>query len=68
MQFGVVEAGVDYRIEERTGNPVLECSYDGFAGTDRICGGSWADVSGKTMNGHVYIHLGDDSSFVARRR
>ncbi len=67
LQFGVVQAGVDYQMEERTGNPVLEFSFEGFAEMDRICGRGWADVNGKTMKGHIYIHLGDDSSFVARR-
>ena len=43
LQFGVVQAGVDYRMEERTGNPVLEFSFEGFA---RWKG--YADVAGRT--------------------
>ncbi len=49
LQFGVVQAGVDYRMEERTGNPVLEFSFEGFAEMDRICGRQRKDNEGSYL-------------------
>jgi len=37
-----------------------------FNGTP-LTGRGWARFDGKELNGMMYIHLGDDSEFIAKR-
>jgi hypothetical protein len=67
MQFVAVQADLDYRLTERDGLPTVEFSWEGDDG-DRTCGRGWATVDERgRMDGRIYIHHGDDSSFVATR-
>jgi hypothetical protein len=42
VRFIAVEAGLDYRVIERGGQPAIEFSFDGFDEGDRINGRGWA--------------------------
>jgi hypothetical protein len=67
LVFIAIGAGIDHRVEERDGGPRLEFSWDGVSEGDPISGRGWAVLHGDELRGRLYIHLGDESSFVARR-
>jgi len=67
MSFIAVEAGLDYRVVERDGQPTIEFSFDGSDEGDRINGRGWAVLENDALHGRVFVHHGDESSFVARR-
>ncbi len=68
MQFVALQADLDYRLTERDRLPMVEFSWEGDDDGDRTSGRGWAtaDERGK-MDGKIYIHRGDESSFEARR-
>ena len=67
MSFIAVEAGLDYRVDLRDGQPAVEFTFDGSDEGDRISGRGWAVLENDALHGRVFIHHGDESSFVARR-
>lgn len=67
MRLIAIGASVDYRAEQRDEAPVLEFSWAGFDERDATSGRGWARIEGDTMRGKLYIHRGDESTFVARR-
>ena len=67
-QFGfiAVRGWMDCRTTERDGHPRVEFSWDGHDEGDQVSGRGWAVVNDDgTLNGHVFIHLGEDSAFRA---
>jgi hypothetical protein len=67
-QFGfiAVRGLMDCRSTERDGRTGVEFSWDGEDEGDQISGRGWAAaVDDVTLNGHLFIHLGDDSGFRA---
>lgn len=67
FQFGTVRGWIDYRVESRQGTETLEFSWEGQNDTDLGCGRGWAVLNGNQLEGRLYIHMGDDSAFRARR-
>jgi hypothetical protein len=67
MQLIAIGASIDYRVEPRDGAFVLEFSWSGFDEMDAISGRAWARIDGDTIRGKLFIHQGDESTFVARR-
>lgn len=67
MSFVAIDAGLDYRVVQRDGRPAVEFSFEGSDEGDRISGRGWAVLEGDELQGRVFIHHGDDSSFAARR-
>ncbi len=67
VSFVAIDAGFDYRVVQRDGRPAVEFSFEGSDEGDRISGRGWAVLEGDELQGRVFIHHGDDSSFVARR-
>jgi hypothetical protein len=67
MQLIAIGASIDYRLEDRSGVPVVEFSWSGFDEMDPASGRAWATVEGDTMRGKLFIHQGDESSFTAKR-
>lgn len=68
FQFGLVTGEIDCRIEKKNENERLEFSWAGFDENDEMSGRGWAEVNKKEMNGWIYIHLGDDSGFKAKKK
>lgn len=66
MSFIALEAGLDYRVGRRDGQPAIEFSFDGSGEGDRITGRGWAVLEVDGLHGRIFIHH-DESSFVARR-
>lgn len=69
FQFGYVSGQTDYRQTQRDGKPAVEFSWDGGDGADGtpLSGRGWAVLDGGELNGMFFIHLGDESEFVAKR-
>ncbi len=67
MQLIAIGASIDYRLEDRSGVPIVEFSWSGFDEMDPTSGRAWASVEGDTMRGKLFIHQGDESSFIAKR-
>lgn len=67
-QFGfiAVRGWLDYRPVERAGHVGVELTWDGLDEGDHVSGrGSASVVDDETIEGHLFFHLGDDSSFRA---
>lgn len=68
-QFGfiAVRGWLDCRPVERDGRVGVEFTWDGLDEGDHVSGrGSASVVDDETVEGHVFFHLGDDSSFRAK--
>lgn len=63
--FIAVRGQIDYRSTPRKGRPGVEFSWEGDDEGDPVSGRGWAAVSGDGLEGHLYFHMGDDSSFRA---
>jgi len=69
FQFGAVEGEIDYRVTERKTGPLLvEWSWVGNDGGDRISGRGWCVLEKPDkLVGRFFIHDGDDTGFKAKR-
>ena len=67
FQFGAVHAWIDYRITSAAKEPKLEFSWEGKSERDPISGRGWATVQDGELRGQLFIHMGDDSWFIARK-
>lgn len=68
-QFGfiAVNGWLDCRPVERDGRPGVEFTWEGSDEGDQASGRGWAVlVDDDTLEGHLFFHLGDDSSFRAK--
>ena len=61
-----IGADVDYRPSRREGKPAVEFSWEGMEENDRVSGRGWAILDGGELRGHIFIHRGADSAFLAR--
>ncbi|AYA23413.1 hypothetical protein C6369_001870 [Rhodococcus rhodochrous] len=65
-QFGfiAVRGSMDCRTTERNGNLAVEFSWVGDDEGDEVSGRGWAALlQDATLEGHLFIHMGDDSGF-----
>lgn len=69
FQFGYVSGYMDWRATERDGEPAVEWSWEGGDGADGtpLTGRGWAKLKDAELHGMIFIHLGDDSGFVAKK-
>jgi hypothetical protein len=66
VRFIAVTGGLDCRAIERGGRPGVEFTWEGADEGDQVSGRGWAVlVDDDTIEGHLFFHLGDDSSFRA---
>lgn len=68
MQFGVVEATLDCRIEQIGHIERLEFTFQGIDEEEAISGRGWFTVSGDAITGRICFHRGKDSGFTATRQ
>ncbi|HVQ98873.1 MAG TPA: hypothetical protein VMS16_08740 [Mycobacterium sp.] len=67
-QFGfiAVRGWMDCRPAERDGRTGVEFTWEGVDEGDQVSGRGWAIVvADETIEGHLFFHLGDDSTFRA---
>lgn len=67
FQFGMVQAQLDYRISKASTSRI-EFTWHGFDEGDEVAGRGHAEIVDGELHGHLYIHLGDDSTFRAVRQ
>jgi hypothetical protein len=68
-QFGfiAVRGWLDCRPVERAGRTGVEFTWEGVDEGDQVSGRGWALLGDdETIEGHLFFHLGDDSSFRAK--
>lgn len=66
FQFGAVVGNIDGRVEQLEDGLVLEFSWAGRDGSMPACGRGWLVVEEEEVSGRFYIHMGDDSAFLAQ--
>jgi hypothetical protein len=65
----VIQAGLDCHFRERDGQPLVEFTFEGDDDGHPCSGRGWAAIDGDgKLRGRFFIHLGDDSEFVAERQ
>lgn len=67
FQFGLVQGEMDCRLETGDEKDRIEFSWEGQEEMDRASGRGWAVIENDELRGRIFIHLGDDSMFSARR-
>lgn len=65
LRFGVVEAELDFEIDEWGRENILQFTFEGHDEGDPNSGRGSVKVEGATLVGHLAFHLGDRSSFTA---
>jgi hypothetical protein len=58
---------MDSRTEAVDGRERIEFSWEGGDELDPVSGRGWAVIENKELHGRIFFHLGDDSTFRARR-
>ena len=67
--FIAVKGFTDCRYSENKGKPFVEFSWQGRDERDDANGRGWAIINGQNeLEGHIFIHCGEDSSFKAYRK
>jgi hypothetical protein len=65
--FVAVRGWLDCRSTERDGRAHVEFTWEGVDEGDQVSGRGWASlVDDETVEGHLFLHMGDDSSFRAK--
>jgi hypothetical protein len=67
FQFGYVQGYMDWRPTTRDEEPAVEWSWEGNDEMDPAQGRGWAKLTDDELHGMIFIHLGDESEFVAKR-
>lgn len=68
FQFGLVSASIDGRIVKRSGEELFDFTWDGNDECDPASGSGWMALKGENnADGEIKIHLGDSSTFQAKR-
>ena len=67
FQFGMVQGQMDCKFDP-TQSLQVEFTWHGFDEGDEITGRGRAAIVDGELHGHIFIHLGDDSSFRAIRQ
>jgi hypothetical protein len=68
LAFGAIHAELDCRIEKHGTTERLSFSFAGWDEGDDVSGRGWAEIVGNDMSGWFGFHLGDDTTFKARRK
>jgi len=68
FHFGFVHGQMDCRLTTRDGELVIEWTWDGNDEMDPARGRGWAIVKGDELHGTIFLHNGDDSEFVAKKK
>jgi hypothetical protein len=67
FQFGYVQGYIDWRQTTRGNEPAVEWTWEGNDEMDPAQGRGWAVLEDDELHGTIFIHLGDESGFVAKR-
>jgi hypothetical protein len=68
FQFGLVSGNIDGNVVFYAGEKRFEFTWDGNDECDPASGSGWVRIKEKDfLEGEFRIHLGDDSTFLAKR-
>lgn len=67
FQFGLVQGQMDCCVDQQR-DQHIEFTWHGFDEGDELTGRGYAEIVNGDLQGHLYIHLGDDSAFRAVRQ
>jgi hypothetical protein len=67
FQFGLVQGEMDCKMEVIDNRERIEFSWEGQDELDPANGRGWAVIENEELHGRIFFHLGDDSTFRARR-
>jgi len=67
LTFGLVQAELDCRMEDVGVAEHLAFTFAGSDEMEKTSGHGWAVAIGSKLEGRLYFHLGDNSTFNARR-
>ncbi len=66
LGFIAVQGWLDCRPAERNGQTGVEFTWEGAVEGDQVSGRGWAVlIDDETIEGNLFFHMGDDSSFRA---
>jgi hypothetical protein len=68
IQFGCVNAQLDYCVNSKGNEERLDFSFDGQDEGDPINGRGFAKIRDKSLVGRIFIYMGDESDFVAQKK
>ena len=68
LSFGAVLGWMDCRIDASSPAPRIEFSWEGRSENDPACGRGWASIQNCELRGRLFFHMGDESSFIAKKR
>ena len=63
--FGAIQAQIDYRTDQDTQR--IEFTWHGDDEGSEILGRGWCRIDKGKLTGKLFIHLGDESTFLAER-
>lgn len=68
FQFGLVSGDIDGKVVDHPDGKRFEFTWDGNDECDPACGSGWVRIKEKDLlEGEFRIHIGDNSTFLARR-
>lgn len=68
FQFGLVFGNIDGKVVDYADGKRFEFTWEGNDECDPASGSGWVRIKGKgLLEGEIRIHLGDNSTFLARR-
>jgi hypothetical protein len=68
LEFLAIDANLDVRYGSRDGAAGAEFSWEGFDDGTPATGRGWVALgTAGRLVGHIFVHNGDDSGFVAER-
>ncbi|MBZ0114710.1 MAG: hypothetical protein K8J08_19770 [Thermoanaerobaculia bacterium] len=65
FQFGTVSGWLEAHLRDSVEAPTLDWSWQGMNDADPGCGRGWVRRKGQVLAGHIFIHGGDHSGFLA---
>jgi hypothetical protein len=68
FQFGTVSGGLHAQLRQVGDESFIEWSWEGPNDNDPGCGRGWAKIVGDELTARIYLHMGDDSAFTAKRQ
>jgi len=67
LELIAISASIDYRIVKRDGTLIVEFTWEGSDEGQPVSGRGWARLTGEHLDGHLFIHQGDETEFTAKR-
>ncbi len=68
FQFGYVHGFIDCRYSNENGDATVHFSWEGNDEMDSASGRGTAIVKDNNLHGHIFLHQGDNSEFLAVKK